>query len=61
MTMKQIRDKYNVPAKRGMLVELENNMKGIIVGSHKLYLRIKVFDRNGISTYHPTWKVKYNP
>ena len=57
--MKQIRQKYNVPAKRGMEVEVEHNMKGKIVASQGLYLRIRVYDRNGISTYNPTWHIKY--
>ena len=59
MTMEQIRQKYNVPAKRGMEVDFENNMKGRIVGSSGLYLRIRVYDTTGIGTYHPTWKITY--
>lgn len=59
MTIEQIRKKYGVPAKRGMVVEVENGMKGKIVGSYGLYLQIRVFDRTGISSYHPTWKIKY--
>lgn len=60
MSMKQIRDKYNVPAKRGMIVGVGNDMKGVIVGSYGLYLRIRVYGDVGISTYHPTWQITYN-
>ena len=64
MSMELIRQKYNVPAKRGIEVEVENNMKGKIVGSYGLYLRIKIFDpdigwQKYIGSYHPTWKIKY--
>ena len=59
MTMEQIRQKYNVPAKRGMEVSIGKFMKGKIVGSMGLYLRIRVFDQVGIGSYHPTWKITY--
>lgn len=59
MSMKQIRGKYNIPAKRGMEVEVENGMKGKIVGSQGMYVKIRVYDRTGISTYHPTWNITY--
>lgn len=59
MTMDGIRKKYNVPAKRGMKIKLEDDMEGIIVGSQGLYLRVRVLGKTGISTYHPTWHIKY--
>ena len=59
MTMERIRDKYNVPAKSGMEVGVGKFMKGRIVSSSGLYLRIRVYDTTGIGTYHPTWQITY--
>lgn len=64
MTMQQIRDKYSVPAKRGMIVNVGKYLTGKIVGSDGLYLRIKIFDpdigwhKYG-GSYHPTWQITY--
>lgn len=57
--MEQIRQKYNVPAKRGMTVGVGKYTKGKIIGSQGMYLRIKVYDQVGIGTYHPTWQITY--
>lgn len=64
MTMKQIRKKYRVPAKRGMIVCVGDDMKGKIIGSRGFYLRIKIIDpdlgiRKYAGTYHPTDKILY--
>lgn len=58
MTMKQIRDKYKVPAKRGMEVTI-GDMKGKIVGAKGLYLRIRFHDDPYIHSYHPTDQITY--
>ena len=64
MTMEQIRQKYNVPAKRGVVVKVGKYLTGKIVGSYGLYLRIRIFDpdfgwNKYVGSYHPTWQISY--
>ena len=58
MSMKWIRETYNVPAKRGMNVIVQGE-KGIIVCSKGPYLRIRKEGEQKVLSYHPTWKVVY--
>ena len=64
MTMEQIRQKYNVPAKRGMTVGVGKHLTGKITGAYGLYLRIKILDpdigwHKYCGSYHPTWQITY--
>lgn len=63
--MKQIRDTYGVPAKRGGRVEFRPENKrpwqGVIVSAKNGYLRIR---RDGEkrtypAPFHPQWNLKY--
>lgn len=58
MSMKYIREHYNVPAKRGMEV-IAQGRKGTIVGSSNTYLRIRIEGEEMVGLYHPTWKMEY--
>jgi hypothetical protein len=58
MGMKWIRDRYKVPAKRGMEVTAQG-IRGTIVGSKNGYLRIRIDERKRILSFHPTWEMKY--
>jgi len=68
MSIENLRNYYNVPAKVGMYIELTDNFcasKGDkpwtakIVGSDGQYLRIRFEGESRIYTVHPTWNVKY--
>ena len=72
MSMKWIRDYYNVPAKRGKKIEwsgddlakfiygfLYQPKRGTIVASRGGYLRVRFNGERHITTLHPTWKVRY--
>ncbi len=58
MSMESIRQKYNVPAKRGMDV-IAQGRKGVIVGSKGLYLRVRVEGEKNIISFHPEWEMEY--
>jgi hypothetical protein len=58
--MKWIRDRYKVPAKRGMKVAAQGE-RGIIIGSKNGYLRIQIEGRKKNLLFHPTWEMKYFP
>jgi hypothetical protein len=72
MSMKRIREYYNVPAKRGARVEYGGDdlakfirgfmyapKKGTVVGSRGDYIRVRFDGSSAIETLHPTWKVRY--
>ena len=46
------REKYKIPAKKGMLVKVDEG-HGIIMGSHGSFIRIKVQGKLSPSNYHP--------
>jgi len=58
MSMKYIRDFYNVPSKRGMKILYETTI-GTIVGSKDAYLRIRLDGEERVGNYHPTWNIEY--
>ena len=58
MSMKWIREHYNVPAKRGMEVVAQRR-HGIIVGSKGEYLRIRIDGEKNIMSFHPTHEMKF--
>lgn len=60
MSMKWIRDRYKVPAKRGMNVIAQGD-RGTIVGSRNGYLRIQIDGQKKIFSFHPTDDIKYFP
>jgi len=58
MSLKYIREHYRVPAKKGMVV-LAQGEKGIIQGSSRAYLRIKLDGQSYVGLWHPTWEIIY--
>lgn len=58
MSMQYIRDRYNVPAKRGMRVTVDGEA-GVIVGTVNAHLRVKFGDAKHSTPCHPTWRVTY--
>ena len=58
MSMKYIREHYNVPAKRGMKVNAQGH-NGVIVGSRGPYLRIRIEGEKNVLSFHPTWEMEY--
>jgi hypothetical protein len=56
--MKWIREHYRVPAKRGMQV-IVRGRHGIIVGSMRGYLRIKLCNNPKPLLFHPTSGIYY--
>ena len=64
MSMERIRDRYNVPAKRGGRVIFSGGSVpriGTIVGSVRGndYLRIRLDGDKIPLAFHPTWELKY--
>jgi hypothetical protein len=62
MSMKYIRDTYEVPAKPGMHIKYtyENyDREGVIIGSHNSYLRVCMMDNLEILLFHPTFCITY--
>lgn len=64
MSMKNIRDEYNVPAKRGVRVEFSGSIgnqpiQGKIVGSRYGHILVKFDGDWRTKTLHPTWELKY--
>lgn len=65
MSMKYIRDRYGVPAKRGARVRysggdmpVEGTITSAAPGAH---LRIRLDGDKGVCYFHPTWKLEYLP
>lgn len=62
MSMKYIREHYNVPAKRGGRVIYTGGYLpriGTIVGSDGAHLRIRLDGDRHPQNFHPTWELKY--
>lgn len=61
--MQSIRDRYNVPAKRGARIVYSGDgsvAAGTIVAARGHYLRVRFDDvPNEIATLHPTWEVSF--
>lgn len=58
MTMAYIRSYYGVPAERGMRITAEGK-PGEIRGARGQYLRVLLDGDTRLSTWHPTWKIRY--
>lgn len=62
MSMKQIRDQYGVPARRGGRViynSAAGPRPGTITGASGPHIRIRL-DGDAVSMpFHPTWKLEY--
>ena len=59
MSMKLIRDVYQVPAKRGMRIKFEGR-PATIVGERNARLRIEFDDEEGaVYSAHPTYNIEY--
>ncbi len=63
MSMDYIRRVYEVPAKRGAIVEYMagdgERLRGTIVGAKGPYLRIRLDGNNRAMNFHPTWHLTY--
>jgi len=63
MSMKYIREHYDVPAKRGGKVKYTGDIDcphvGVIIGSRGAYLRIRFPEWKHTGTFHPTWEIEY--
>lgn len=65
MSMESIRNRYNVPAKRGMEVKIvsrpsdEEIITAKIVGSKGSYLRLLLPSARKSGLYHPTDSIEY--
>ena len=57
MSMAYIRDRYWVPAKRGMRVEYHGDFKerqeGVITGSREVRLRVRFYGEKKSKLFHP--------
>lgn len=53
-----VRDRYGVPAKRGMRV-IADGTPGVITGFHGARLRIRLDGQTRPGTWHPTWNIEY--
>lgn len=58
MSLKYIKDYYDVPADRGSKVEY-NGKVGTIIGSSGPHLKVRFQDEKHCLILHPTWKVQY--
>jgi len=65
MSMKYIRDTYNVPAKRGMEINFKKcehqtiPNRGVIIGSKGHYLKVRFRGNLGVFNLHPSWMIEY--
>lgn len=63
MSIRQIRDSYGVPAKRGGRIEfLDTNghcWTGVIRSARDCRIRVQLDGLKRVSTLHPTWNVRY--
>jgi hypothetical protein len=60
--MQSIRNRYNVPAKRGMRVVYTGGAgrrEGVITGSRDTRLLIRMDGEESSFPHHPTWKLEY--
>lgn len=59
MSLKYIRNYYQVPAKRGQRIKFQGR-EGMIATSRGPHLRVRFNDDLGhLHTIHPTWEVEY--
>ena len=59
MSMKFIRDRYMVPAKRGGRVRYKGARLGTIKSASHGYLNILLDGDKRAMPFHPTWKLEY--
>lgn len=62
MSMRFIRDRYSVPAKRGARVLYTGEKVpqfGTIVAAKGSYIRIRMDGEKYVGSYHPTWEMRY--
>ena len=55
-----VRERYHVPAKRGLRVTV-NGHPGRITSGAGNYIRVRFDGEARSSICHPTWRVDYNP
>ena len=58
MTIKQIREWRNVPAKRGQRVRVDG-CPGVITGTRSGYLQVRFDGMKHSRSCHPTWRFEY--
>ena len=58
MSMTWIRQHYNVPAKRGVRVEIDGK-RGVITGTSGPHLRVRLDGDKHAVPAHPTWHMTY--
>lgn len=66
MSMRYIRDTYQVPAKRGARIKFTGNPHrcpcfGTITGSQGAYIRVRMDGDTESYPYHPAWAMEYVP
>jgi hypothetical protein len=61
MSMKYIRQKYGVRAKRGGRVRLTygERREGVIVSARGPYIMVRMDGEKIAKPYHPTWRMEY--
>jgi len=64
MSIEQIRQTRNVPAKVGGRIRYSGSadgvtLEGTIVGGKNGYLQIRLDGDKYVRNYHPTWKLEY--
>lgn len=58
MTMQYIKDRYHVPAKRGMRVRVDGR-EGVIASASRGYINVRFNGAKRPQPCHPTWEVEY--
>lgn len=58
MSMSWIRTVYNVPAKRGMKVNVDGTA-GVIISAKRGYIMVRFDGHRMALPCHPTWRVEY--
>lgn len=53
-----VRERYGVPAKRGMRV-IADGKPGVITSSAGNYIRVRLDDEKHSGYWHPTWHMEY--
>jgi hypothetical protein len=64
VSMKYVRDYYEVPAKRGGRVQYTGGKEpqlGTIIGARGASLRIRLDGDKRPGFFHPTWELEYLP
>jgi hypothetical protein len=58
MAFAYIRDRYKVPARRGVRV-LYKGRPGVITGCRGCYIKVRLDGESESGIYHPTWRIEY--